>query len=101
MASTEPYTLYYNKWSICSQMVLLTLAFRGQPKDAESEMIVEEKEVDIFKGVQLQEAFLTEINPKGQVSVLLYLWTRKLIHENAHLGPSVNEPYCIAQANSR
>ncbi|KAE9379703.1 hypothetical protein N431DRAFT_398147 [Stipitochalara longipes BDJ] len=70
MASTESYTLYYNQWSICSQMVLLTLAFRGQPKDAKSEMVVEEQAVDIFKSAQLEETFLTEVNPKGQVPVL-------------------------------
>jgi hypothetical protein len=68
--ATESYTLYYNTWSICSQMVRLTLAFRGQPKDGESEMIVEEKEVDIYHTfAQLDESFLTEINPKGKVSV--------------------------------
>jgi hypothetical protein len=54
-------------------MVQLTLAFRGQSKDARSEMRVEEKAVDILKSAQLEEAFLTEINPKGQVSILIYI----------------------------
>lgn len=70
----ESYTLYYNTWSICSQMVRLTLAFRGQPKDGESEMLVEEKEVDIYHTfAQLDERFLTVINPKGKVSIPIYI----------------------------
>jgi hypothetical protein len=70
----ESYTLYYNTWSICSQMVRLTLAFRGQPKDGESEMIVEEKAIDIYHTfAQLDESFLIEINPKGKVSVYIYI----------------------------
>jgi len=68
MASKESYTLYYNQWSICSQMVLLTLAFRGQPRDVNSEMVVKEHAIDLFASEQLEEAYLTEINPKGQVS---------------------------------
>ncbi|KUJ08945.1 uncharacterized protein LY89DRAFT_598871 [Mollisia scopiformis] len=72
MASTEPYTLYYNKWSICSQMVQLTFAFRGEPKDAGSQMTIEKKSIDIMNGEQLEEAYLTEINPKGQVPVLTH-----------------------------
>ncbi|PVH69738.1 hypothetical protein DL98DRAFT_578190 [Cadophora sp. DSE1049] len=72
MASPEPYLLYYNKWSICSQMVQLTLAFKGEPKDDVSSMVVEQKEIDIIKSEQLEEAYLTEINPKGQVPVLTH-----------------------------
>lgn len=71
-------------------MVQLTLAFRGQPRDVESEMVVEGKEVDIMKGAQFEEAFLTEINPKGQVSTLIYLWTRRLTKGTFYVGPSVN-----------
>ncbi|KAK0112330.1 hypothetical protein ONS96_001578 [Cadophora gregata f. sp. sojae] len=73
MASPAPYTLYYSKWSICSQMVQLTLAFKGQPKDDDSSITVEQKEIDILKFEQLEEAYLTEINPKGQVPVLTHL----------------------------
>lgn len=71
MALAESYTLYYNRWSICSHMVRLTMAFKGQPKDGGSPMIVEEREVDIWKGEQVTEEYLTEINPKGQVSMPL------------------------------
>jgi len=67
--ANESYTLYYNTWSICSQMVRLTFAFRDQPKSGELGMIIEEKEVDIYNTfTQLDEFFLTEINPKGKVS---------------------------------
>lgn len=69
MEYPESYTLYFNKWSICSQMVQLTLAFRGEPKGDESTMIVEQKEIDILKSEQLEEAYLLEINPKGQVRI--------------------------------
>jgi hypothetical protein len=72
MASTD-YTLYYNTWSVYSQMVLLTFAFRGQPKDAQTEMAIKKQEVDIFKGAQVEEVYLTEINPKGQASILALL----------------------------
>jgi hypothetical protein len=34
-------------------------------------MVVDEQEVDIFAAEQLKEAFLCEINPKGQVSSVL------------------------------
>ena len=37
-------------------------------------MIVEEKAVDIYHTfIQLDESFLTEINPKGKVSVRAYI----------------------------
>jgi hypothetical protein len=61
------YGLYFNYYSICSLMVLYTLALRGEPKDPESEMIVDTYEVDIFHEAQLEEQFLCEINAKGQV----------------------------------
>jgi len=79
MATKAPYTLYYNQWSICSQMVLLTLAFRGQPKDAASEIVVQQQSIDILASKQLEETFLTEINPKGQVS---FPNTKNPEHEN-------------------
>lgn len=67
MAGLVPFVLYYHPYSICSLMVRLTLAMRGIPKDSSSEMVVEEKFVDIFKNHQLEENFLCNINPKGQV----------------------------------
>jgi glutathione S-transferase len=55
--------LYYFKESICSYMVRLTLTFAA-PK-----MHVDLRHVDIFeKSEQLDEKFLCEINPKGQVT---------------------------------
>jgi hypothetical protein len=48
-------------------MVTYTAALRGKPKDTNSEVSIVEHEVDIFHAEQLTEAFLTEINPEGQV----------------------------------
>ena len=62
------YGLYFHPYSICSLMVLYTLALRGEAKDPESEMTVETQEVDIFHEKQLDEHFLCEINAEGQVS---------------------------------
>ncbi|KAH6706352.1 hypothetical protein BKA61DRAFT_558853 [Leptodontidium sp. MPI-SDFR-AT-0119] len=73
MDSPQVYTLYFNKWSICSQMILLTLAFKGEPKDDSASMTVEQKHIDIMNSEQLEEAFLTKVNPKGQVPVLTHL----------------------------
>ena len=61
------YGLYFNYYSICSLMVLYTLALRGEPNDPESEMTVDMYEVDIFHEAQFEERFLCEINAKGQV----------------------------------
>jgi hypothetical protein len=66
-ASTSNYDLYINPYSICSIMVTYTVALRGEPKDAESDMPIVQHDVDIFHAEQLTEAFLTEINPEGQV----------------------------------
>jgi hypothetical protein len=49
-------------------MVRYTLAIRGVAKDPASEMAVEEREIDIFGEGQLEESFLCDVNPKGQVS---------------------------------
>ncbi|TVY87385.1 hypothetical protein LAWI1_G005630 [Lachnellula willkommii] len=62
--------LYHHPYSICSIMVRYTLAIRGAPKEASTMMIVEEQEVDIFHGAQLEEQYLCEVNPKGQVSIV-------------------------------
>lgn len=63
-----PYILYHNRLSICSIMVRYTLAIRGIAKDTASEMVVEEREIDIFHEEQLEESYLCDVNPKGQVS---------------------------------
>ncbi|KAJ9608388.1 hypothetical protein H2200_007376 [Cladophialophora chaetospira] len=65
------FTLFYNPYSICSLQVLYTLALRGEPKDAESQMEVDPQIVDIFNMEQLSEEFLCEVNAEGQVPVLL------------------------------
>ena len=61
------YTLYHNPYSIASLMVRYTLALRNEPKDAESAMEVDLVEVDLYKSGQLEEHFLCDINPAGQV----------------------------------
>jgi hypothetical protein len=68
MIRTVPFILYHNRSSICSIMVRYTLAVRGIAKDPASEMAVEECAIDIFREGQLEEAFLCDVNPKGQVS---------------------------------
>ena len=59
--------LYHYPYSICSIMVRQTIAIRGQAKDAESEIPINEKLLDIFKKEQLSEHFLCDVNPEGQV----------------------------------
>ncbi|OAP60326.1 hypothetical protein AYL99_05328 [Fonsecaea erecta] len=71
VATRSPiYTLHHNHFSICSIMVRYTVALRGAPQDAASEVPIQEQSVDIFHEEQLSEHFLTNINPKGQVPVL-------------------------------
>ena len=61
------FDLYFHPYSICSLMVLYTSALRGSAKDAEFEMIIHTREVDIFHEEQFEEHFLCDINAKGQV----------------------------------
>jgi hypothetical protein len=63
-----PYVLYHNTYSICSLMVRYTLAVRGTPHSPAAAMTVDEQMVDIFHEAQLDEDFLLNVNPKGQVS---------------------------------
>jgi len=70
MATTSGYTLYHNYYSICSIMIRYLLAVRGEPLDAASTMVVEEKAIDIFNEEQLAEDYLLHVNPRGQVPVL-------------------------------
>ena len=68
MATQEDkYVLYYNPYSICSLMVLYTLAFTK----AEDELSLEKRLLDIFHEEQFQEHFLCEINDHGQVCYML------------------------------
>ena len=63
----KQYLLFYNDYSICSIMVRFTLAVC---KQLPGERInVEEKPIDIHKGEQLTEYYLTEVNPSGTVTV--------------------------------
>ena len=48
-------------------MVRLTVALRGQAKNAESEIPINEEILNIFNREQLSEHFLCDINPEGQV----------------------------------
>ncbi|KIW14509.1 hypothetical protein PV08_07293 [Exophiala spinifera] len=64
------YTLYYNRFSICSLMTLLTIRWKGQPASLEQAIDIVEEEVDIYAGEQNEEEFLKK-NWKGQVPVLL------------------------------
>ncbi|KAF2105144.1 hypothetical protein NA57DRAFT_30050 [Rhizodiscina lignyota] len=65
-----PYTLYYNRYSICSIMMRWLVDIRGQPKDEASRMDIGLKEINIFKEEQFSEWYLCEVNPNGQVPVL-------------------------------
>ncbi|KIW27738.1 uncharacterized protein PV07_07448 [Cladophialophora immunda] len=68
---TQPCILYYDRRSICSSMVRYTLASAGLPGKNFSSLSTEPREIDIFNGEQLSESYLCEVNPKGQVPVLL------------------------------
>jgi hypothetical protein len=70
VAQSTPYILFWNPFSICSLMVRYTLAIRGTANRASEEMVLEEREVNIFAAEQLKEPFLCDVNPKGQVSFI-------------------------------
>ncbi|KAK5033476.1 hypothetical protein LTS07_003780 [Exophiala sideris] len=69
---TSDYVLYYHQYSVCSLMVLYTLALKGDPKTPRNEINVQTKVVDIFHQEQLDEHFLCNINDHGQVPVLAH-----------------------------
>jgi glutathione S-transferase len=64
--ATPLYELYYNPFSICSLMVLLTLRWKGEPKSPDLAIDPIEKEIDIYTGEQMSKEYL-EKNWKGQV----------------------------------
>jgi hypothetical protein len=70
-----PYVLYHNPYSICSIMVRYTLAVRGAPQNPPAMMAVEEQEVDIYNGAQLDQHFLLEVNAQGQVRTSVEILT--------------------------
>ncbi|KAH0846028.1 hypothetical protein FOPE_12242 [Fonsecaea pedrosoi] len=67
---TQPCILYYDRRSICSSMVRYTLACTGSPGKNCLSLSLELREIDIYKGEQLSESYLCEVNPKGQVPSL-------------------------------
>ena len=64
---SAPFLLYYHPYSVCSLMVLYTLALKGTATSLENEIDVEAKVLDIFHQKQLDEDFLCNINKYGQV----------------------------------
>jgi len=70
MAPTS-YTLYYFPYSICSIQARYTVAVRGEPKDVTSTATITEYVVDIMGKDHLTEEYLCDVNPKGQVPVLM------------------------------
>jgi hypothetical protein len=70
----DKHTLYYHGYSICSLQVLYTIAIAAQKTCANQPTLeVEKHAIDIFNEAQLEEHFLTNINPKGQVSYRVLL----------------------------
>lgn len=51
-------------------MVRYSFACRGQAKDAEEEIDLEEEEIDITKAQQLTEHYFCNINANGEVSTM-------------------------------
>ena len=49
-------------------MVRYTLSERGARREGSLPLSIELKDVQIFKGEQLTEEYLCDVNPKGQVS---------------------------------
>lgn len=62
----EPYTLFYNDYSICSVMVRYTIALSRHLQG--EQLNIEEQSVNIQQGGQLTEYYLCEVNPRGTVS---------------------------------
>jgi len=76
--------LYFFPASICSNMVRLTLAYASSRSD--NKVVWEEREVDILhKNEQLSETFLCEVNPKGQVPVLVDPSLDKPLADSLHI----------------
>ncbi|KAJ9497466.1 hypothetical protein H2202_006890 [Exophiala xenobiotica] len=66
----DKYHLYHNDYSLCSLQVRYTLALAGKPREGLATMHIELIDVDLFNSGQLDEFFLTNINPKGQADLL-------------------------------
>ena len=64
------YTLYHNYYSICSIMMRYLLMVRGPPVNDAQDDEFQEHHVDIFNEGQLEEYYLCDVNPLGQVCIL-------------------------------
>lgn len=62
--------LYHHPLSICSLMVRYTFAVAGAPYAGEKAIDLDEQTVDIFDNKHLEEFYLCQVNPKGQVPAL-------------------------------
>lgn len=62
--------LYYYPQSICSIMVRLCFAYRGQAAPDKPDLRLEGQIVDIHNGEQLSEHYLRNISSKGTVCPL-------------------------------
>lgn len=73
MASTSNngYTLYHDPGSLCSIMARYTFALRGSPANEHAAMHVREQLCSLRASEQLTEHFLCDINPNGEVPVLV------------------------------
>jgi hypothetical protein len=58
------YILYQNPFSLCSLMVLYTIALRGDPSTSLAALDIKQH---LVKDESLTENYLRNINPKGQV----------------------------------
>lgn len=68
------YTLYYNRFSICSIMMRWLVDIRGEPKDESSRMNIALREIDIFQEEQFDEWYLCDVNKNGQVRSLFLVF---------------------------
>lgn len=71
MAPEATYILYHDPVSICSVMVRYTLALRGKAKDEDASLHVQERLCSLKNRDHLTEEFLCDVNPKGEVPVLV------------------------------
>ncbi|KAK6078949.1 hypothetical protein SCUP234_05875 [Seiridium cupressi] len=71
--SSNVFTLYCTPYSIRSTMVRTMLAMKDAPRDGRPDMIIHYKVVNISNDnpEQLNEHFLSKVNPKGKVPVLV------------------------------
>lgn len=61
------YVLYHHIYSVRSLMVRYAFAIAGEVDPVSSGIKIREESIDIFHDEQLNEHFLLDINPKGQV----------------------------------